>query len=177
MNNFTFTGRLSTDVELKYVAEDTPVALFSIAVNKEFKKDKESAADFFRITVWGKRAEACNKYISKGSLVLVSGRIQNNTYTDSENKKKYTNEFIAEDVEFLQSKKEKNNKSEITNNEQMEMKNSKKTSLSENIYVLTGVRVKTNNLSQLLLEPRKYVNSDEEYEKIVKVLDMIKNLN
>lgn len=109
MNNFTFTGRLSTDVELKYVSEDTPVALFSIAVNKEFKKDKESAADFFRITVWGKRAEACNKYINKGSLVLVAGRVQNNIYTDKDNKKKYTNEFIADNVEFLQSKKDNSN--------------------------------------------------------------------
>lgn len=112
MNSVILIGRLTKDPDLRYISESgKPVANFTIAVNREFQKDK---TDFFRIVVFGKPAENCANYLSKGRLVGVSGRLQNNNYETQSGEKRYTTEIIADRVEFLESKDKQ--RSEYDNN-------------------------------------------------------------
>ena len=100
MNNVVLIGRLTKDPELRYIPQsETAVASFTLAVDRPLSKEK--AADFIRIVTFGKTAELCEKYISKGRLVGVSGRIQTGSYKDKDGKTVYTTEVYADRVEFL----------------------------------------------------------------------------
>lgn len=110
MNKIIFMGRLCAPVETKYTSGEnaTCVANFRLAVDKKFKnKNNPDAptADFFRITAFGKLGEFCEKYLDKGTKVVVEGRIENNNYTDSNGNKVYRDQIIAETIEFAESKK------------------------------------------------------------------------
>jgi len=72
-----------------------------VAVNRKFAKESEQKADFIQIVAFGKTAENCDKYIGKGRLVSVAGRIQTGSYDDNDGKRHYTFDVIAEEVEFL----------------------------------------------------------------------------
>lgn len=97
MNNVFLIGRLTRDVELKYTAKDNqPIAKFTLAVNRVGE-----GADFIPITVYGKSAENCEKYLHKGSSAAVSGRITTGSYTNKNNVKVYTTDVVAANVEFL----------------------------------------------------------------------------
>lgn len=102
MNHVVLIGRLTKDPEIRYIpGNEKAVANLNIAVNRPFKKDE---ADFFRIVVFGKPAENCARYLSKGSMIGVQGRIQNNNYTTASGEKKYSTDIVADRVEFLDSK-------------------------------------------------------------------------
>lgn len=105
LNNCNFTGRLTRDVELKYLGNGTPVATFTLAVNRPFKTKDGQDADFINIVVWRKQAENVAQYIGKGSLVAISGRMQSRSYDDKEGRKVYITEVVANEVHFLDSKK------------------------------------------------------------------------
>ena len=75
------------------------VATFTIAVDRGFGKDKQ--ADFFRIVVWDKLGELCANYLSKGRLVAVQGRLQNNNYETQTGEKRFSTEIVATNVQFL----------------------------------------------------------------------------
>ena len=105
MNKVIMTGRATKDVELKVTPTGTNVATFSIAVKRPFK-DNES--DFFECVAYGKTAELISKYIKKGDLFGIEGRLQTRNYTNKEGRKVYVTEIIVENVEFLQSKKQEN---------------------------------------------------------------------
>ena len=105
MNKFQFLGRLSKDVELKTI-NDTQIATFDLAVARRFNNE-QTKADFFHITAFGKTAEFCSKYFSKGQQVLVEGRIQNRTWEDQTGAKRYATDYIAEQVYFADSNKTK----------------------------------------------------------------------
>lgn len=112
MNSVILIGRLTKDPELRFIAESgKAVATFTIAVNRPFSKDKDKA-DFFRVVVFGKSAENCANFISKGRLVGVQGRIQNNNYETQTGEKRYTTEVVADRVEFLESKNAQSQRSE-----------------------------------------------------------------
>lgn len=99
MNKAIIIGRLTRDPELKFIAgSDKSVCNFSLAVNRPFDKN---TADFFRIIVWGKVAENCSKYLEKGRLVAVEGRIQNNNY-EKNGVKQFSVDIVAERVDFLE---------------------------------------------------------------------------
>ncbi len=101
MNQVVLIGRLTKDPELRYTpGNNTAVARFSIAVDRPYAKEKTT--DFFNIVVWGKAAENCDRYTSKGKLVGINGSIQNNNYEDKNGVKRYTNEIVASRVEFLE---------------------------------------------------------------------------
>lgn len=101
MNSITLIGRLTKDPELKYIPESqTAVATFSIAVDRAFSKEKK--ADFIRITVFGKPAENCERFLTKGKLVGVQGRLETGSYKNKEGATVYTSDVIAEKVEFLE---------------------------------------------------------------------------
>lgn len=105
MNKVALIGRLTRDPELRYTQQGTPVAGFTLAVNRRYTKEDEQKADFISIVAWQKTAEFCAKYFVKGQQVAVCGRIQTRSWDDQDGKKRYTTEVVAEDVYFADSKK------------------------------------------------------------------------
>ena len=101
MNKCIFTGRLGKNPEVKYTPAGKCVATFSIAV----KRNKEES-DWVNIVAWEKTAELVGNNLTKGSNVLIESRVQVRTYDNKEGKKVYVTEFIADRVEFLDSKKD-----------------------------------------------------------------------
>ena len=119
MNKVFLIGRLTRDPELRYTVNNTPVASFSLAVNRSFTNQQgEREADFFNITVWRKQAENVKNYLNQGSQVAVEGRLQTRSYEDNDGQKRYVTEVVADNVEFLGSKNSSNNSSNGSNNEE-----------------------------------------------------------
>lgn len=113
MNLVMLIGRLTRDPELKYLqGSGTPVANFSVAVDREFTgKDGKKEVDFIDIQVWGKSAENCSNYISKGSKVAIQGSLRIDTYQNQEGENRKITKVNAVRVQFLDSKNNNNEKS------------------------------------------------------------------
>jgi len=95
-------GRLTRDPEVRYLPESQmAVATFSIAIDRIQRAGKEKQTDFPRITVFGKQAENCEKYLAKGRLVGVQGRLQTGSYKNKDGATVYTTDVVADRVEFL----------------------------------------------------------------------------
>ncbi len=107
MNKVFLIGRLTRDPELRYTSGNVPVATFSIAVNRTFANaNGEREADFFNIVVWRKQAENVSQFVKKGSQVAIDGRLQSRSYDDANGQKRYVTEVVADNVQFLDSKKD-----------------------------------------------------------------------
>ena len=107
-NKITLVGRLTKDPEIRYTPKGTPVASFTLAVDRSFaNKQGEKEADFIPVVVWNKLAENCVNYSGKGRLVLVEGRLQIRSYTDKEGTRRKIAEAITSNVKFLDWPKEK----------------------------------------------------------------------
>ena len=105
MNKVILMGNLTRDPEISYSqGSNMAIARFSIAVNRRFARDGEDNTDFFNCTAFGKTAEFVEKYFHKGSRMLLSGRIQNDNYTNKNGEKVYSVRIIAEDIEFAERK-------------------------------------------------------------------------
>ena len=116
MNKVVLIGRLTRDPELRYTGSNTPVATFSLAVNRNFSNQQgEREADFINIVVWRKQAENVKNYLTQGSQVAIEGRIQTRTYDDNNGQKRYITEVVADNVEFLGSKNSSNNSNNFNN--------------------------------------------------------------
>ena len=100
MNKTILMGRLTRDAEL--FGQKTKVARFTLAVDRNYGEDE---TDFFNCVSFGKQAEFVEKYLKKGTKVLITGRLQNNSYEDKQGNKVTTTQIITEDVEFCESKK------------------------------------------------------------------------
>ncbi len=114
LNKVVMIGRMTRDPELRFTANNIPVASFTIAVNRPFASSSqgqgESTADFFNCTVWRKSAENVSKYCNKGSLVAVEGRLQTRDYMDEKNNvKRYVTEIVCDQVVFLDPKPQSDN--------------------------------------------------------------------
>lgn len=110
MNKVFLIGRLTRDPELRYTGSNTAVASFSLAVNRNFTNQSgEREADFINIVVWRKQAENVKKYVSKGSLIAVEGRIQTGSY-ERDGQRVYTTDVVADNVQFLESKAQSQNR-------------------------------------------------------------------
>lgn len=110
MNKVFLIGRLTRDPELRYTGNNTAVASFGIAVNRNFTNQQgERDADFFNVTVWRKQAENVKNYLSKGSQVAIEGRLQSNTYDDANGQKRTSIDVVADNVEFIGSRNSSNN--------------------------------------------------------------------
>ena len=107
MNKVIMMGFVSKDPEVRYsqAAEPMAIAKFSIAVNRKIKKKDEPDADFFNVTAFGKLGTFVEKYIKKGTKIVLTGKLQNNHYTDKNGVKRYEEQIIAEEIEFAESKK------------------------------------------------------------------------
>ena len=102
MNSVILIGRLTRDPELSYTPNNqTAVTRFTLAVDRPVAAGRERQADFIRITVWGKQAETCDRYLAKGRQVAVMGRIQTGSYKNREGVTVYTTDVVADRVEFL----------------------------------------------------------------------------
>ena len=104
MNKVIMSGRLTRDPEISSSASGTTFARFSIAVNRRFKRDGEPDADFFNCSTFGKTAEFIEKFFKKGSRIEVTGRLENNNYTNKEGQKIYDVRVMVEEADFGDSK-------------------------------------------------------------------------
>lgn len=111
MNKAILMGRLTRDPEIRYPQnpDSKPVARFSLAVDRRFKRDGEPDADFFNCTCFSKLAEFTEKYLRKGSKILVEGAIHNDTYTNKDGQKVYSVNVIVENMEFAENKRNSEN--------------------------------------------------------------------
>ena len=107
MNKSILMGRLTRDPEVRYPQTDSNMAIarFSLAVDRRFKKQGDTVtADFFNCTAFGKQGEFVEKYLKKGTKIVVTGRIQNDNYTNKEGQKVYSVQIMVEEIEFAESK-------------------------------------------------------------------------
>lgn len=110
MNKAILIGRLTKDPELRYTTSNRAICQFDLAINRPFinQETNQKEADFLRIILWDKQAENTAKYIHKGSQVAIEGRIQTRNYENDEGRKIYVTEIVANSIQFLDSKSEKN---------------------------------------------------------------------
>ena len=103
MNSVVLIGRLTRDPEIRYTAStQMAVATFSVAIDRPVRAGGERQTDFPRVTVFGKQAENCEKYLAKGRLVGVQGRLQTGSYQNRDGATVYTTDVVADRVEFLE---------------------------------------------------------------------------
>lgn len=104
MNSVVLIGRLTKSPEVRYISENqTAVATFSVAINRgKDKNGQDRGTDFPRVTVFGRQAENCERFLDKGRLVGIQGRLQTGSYKDKDGKTVYTTDVIADRVEFLE---------------------------------------------------------------------------
>lgn len=106
-NRVYLMGNLTRDPELRYIPSGAAVTTFDIAVNRVYTTqagEKKKDTCFIRVVVWGKVAEACGEYLSKGSPVFVEGRLQSRSWVNQEGQKRSTIEVVASNVQFLRLK-------------------------------------------------------------------------
>ena len=106
MNKIILMGNLTRDPEIRYTQGENALAVarFSLAINRRFAKQGDTEVDYFNCTAFGKQAEFIEKYFRKGSRMLVSGRVQNDNYTNKNGEKVYSVQIIAEEIEFAERK-------------------------------------------------------------------------
>ena len=110
MNRVELIGRITRDPELRYTSSNIATTRFTLAVNRPFQgQDGAQGTDFINIVVWRKQAENVKKYVSKGSLVAVEGRIQTGSY-EKDGQRIYTTDVVADSVQFLESKTQSQNR-------------------------------------------------------------------
>ena len=107
LNHIVLMGRLTRDPELRYTQSQIPVASFSLAVDRDFggRDGGERQTDFIDIVAWRSTAEFVSKYFTKGSMAVVSGRLQIRSWTDKDGNKRRTAEVVADNVYFGDSKR------------------------------------------------------------------------
>ena len=111
LNKVFLIGNLTRDPELRYIPSGSAVATFTVAVNRVYKTqtgEKKEQASFIRIVVWGRRAEVCGEYLSKGSPVFVEGRLQSREWEAQDGQKRSTIEVVADNIQFLRMGEGKN---------------------------------------------------------------------
>lgn len=111
-------GRLTKDPDVRYSQGEktTAVARYALAVDRKFKRDGEASADFINCIAFGKNGEFAEKYLRKGTKIVVVGRIQTGSFTNKDGQKVYTTDVVVEEHEFAESKKVSSENSGNTNN-------------------------------------------------------------
>lgn len=123
INRVVLVGRLTKDPELRFTSSNIAVVSFTLAVNRNFTtQDGKNEADFIQCVAWRKTAENVGKYVRKGSLVGVDGRIQTRNYEAQDGTRRYITEVVADNVRFLDSRGD----SQPTENKQYSNNNTNK---------------------------------------------------
>ena len=107
LNHITIMGRLTRDPELRRTGSGVAVASFSVAVDRDFGKNEngEKETDFIDCVAWRQTGEFVSKYFTKGSMIVVSGRLQIRGWTDKDGNKRRTAEVVADNVYFVESRR------------------------------------------------------------------------
>ena len=115
LNHITIMGRLTRDPELRRTGSGVAVASFCLAVDRDYTKDgSEKEVDFIDCNAWRGTGEFVSKYFTKGSMAIVSGRLQIRTWTDKDGNKRRNAEVVADSVYFGDSKKSSDGNSTYT---------------------------------------------------------------
>lgn len=104
INKVILIGRLGQDPEVRYTTNGGAVANFSLATNESWTDksgQKQERTEWHRVVVWGKLAEICGQYLSKGRQAFIEGKLQTREWNDKDNNKRYTTEIVAQNVQFL----------------------------------------------------------------------------
>ena len=111
MNKTVLMGRLTADPQVRYSQRDnaTAVARYTLAVDRQFKRDGDQSADFINCIAFGKRGEFAEKYLRKGTKIAVVGHIQTGSYTNKDGNKVYTTDVVVDEHEFVESKASQQN--------------------------------------------------------------------
>ena len=107
LNHITIMGRLTRDPELRRTGSGVAVASFTVAVDRDFggRDGGEKETDFIDCVAWRQTGEFVSKYFTKGSMIVVSGRLQIRSWTDKEGNKRRTAEVVADNVYFGESRR------------------------------------------------------------------------
>lgn len=117
INNVVLVGRLTKDPDLRYTGSGTPVASFTLAVNRDFKNaDGQQEADFINCVIWRKSAETLANSVRKGHQIGVTGRVQTRNYENQQGQKVYVTEVVAERFNYLE-KREGNSNNDRSQNQ------------------------------------------------------------
>ena len=150
MNKTFLIGRLTKDPELRYSSSNMPIVNFTIAIDRAFtNKDGQRETDFIRIVVYNKQAENVKKYVTKGSLVAVDGRIQTGSYDDKDGKRVYTTDVVADRVQFLDTKNQsspsENAGSDVTPADFQSESNASETNVSDDVFADFGSSIEISD--------------------------------
>lgn len=106
MNKVILMGRLTRDPEVRYSQSETSLAIarYALAVNRKFKRDGEPDADFINCVAFGKQGEFAEKFMKKGQMICICGRIQVRSYDDQMGQKRWITEIVVEEQSFAESK-------------------------------------------------------------------------
>ncbi len=108
VNKVILVGRLGADPEIRYTAEGQPVATFRIATNEVWMKngERQEHTEWHRIVAFGRLAEICGEYLSKGRQVYIEGRLRTRSFEDREGQRRYITEIVASDMRMLDGRRE-----------------------------------------------------------------------
>jgi single-strand DNA-binding protein len=106
MNKVLLMGRITKDVELRTTQSGTPVASFTIAVNRRFAKEGQQNADFLSCVAWRQQAEFIVKHFGKGKMIAIVGNLQSRSWEGQDGKKQYATDVVVDEVYFTGEKKE-----------------------------------------------------------------------
>jgi single-strand DNA-binding protein len=110
-NKIILVGNLGRDPELRYTPQGTPVCSFTLATNEKRKDrtgESQDITTWFRITLWGRQAEAASQYLTKGRPVYIEGRLRVEEWTDKDSRQRYTLEVHATDMQFIGGRSDEN---------------------------------------------------------------------
>jgi single-strand binding protein len=137
MNKVILLGRLVRDPELKNTTTGKTVTRFSLAVDRRFKnKDGQKEADFVPIVVWGKQAEFAGQYLSKGSQIGVSGRLQVRSYDAQDGQRRYVTEVVADEINFINTGKKDSNSNNANTQQSSDNTNVSVMGLDEDFHLM-----------------------------------------
>ena len=108
MNICIMMGRLTADPEVRYSQSGTAIASFTLAVDRRFKKEGQPEADFHNCTCFNKLAEFSEKYLRKGTKIVINGELQDNNFTNKNGEMVYRKVLILNNIEFAESKSTNN---------------------------------------------------------------------
>ncbi|OAQ20847.1 single-stranded DNA-binding protein [Thermosulfurimonas dismutans] len=108
VNKVILIGRLGADPEIRYTADGQPVATFRIATNEVWVKngERQEHTEWHRIVAFGRLAEICGEYLSKGRQVYIEGRIRTRSFEDRDGNRRYVTEIVANDMRMLDGRRD-----------------------------------------------------------------------
>ena len=136
LNHITIMGRLTRDPELRYTQSQTPVASFTLAVDRDFggRDGGEKQTDFIDCVAWRQTAEFVSKYFQKGSMAVVSGRLQIRDWTDRDGGKRRSAEVVVDNIYFGESRRRDGGDTRSTNDYHYDSYQSKPAGASASVF-------------------------------------------